>query len=165
MSIYDDPDGRHHRPNIGGSERGAHDVSKRAVPQKMRLLQAYAQLGELTGAEAAGISYSSAYWMRCSELRAQGLIEEVLDETGATVLREGPMGSPQTVCRITADGLQAVRSMKEPHADRPRSLVPVPAVPAPTPHIHVWTWSNDTDEYSERCRQCGAGRNPEDRPW
>lgn len=120
--IPDEPTRRHHRPNIGGSRKGAHDVSFRAGTQKARLLIEYARHADLTGAEAAtaaGISLASAYWMRCSELRDYGLIEEVKDEAGNTVLREGPMGSPQMVCRITADGMKAVSTMKEKDVRRP----------------------------------------------
>jgi hypothetical protein len=128
--IPDTPRRRHHKPDIGGSKQGAYDVAPRAGTQKARLLIAYAAAPDLTGAEAAeaaGISLASAYWMRCSELRAAGFIEEVKDEAGNTVLREGPMGSPQMVCRITADGMKAVRPMKE-SSDRPSdSPVPVPA--------------------------------------
>ena len=134
--IADEPAKRHHHPNIGGSKQGAHDVAFRAGTQKARLLEAYAQHADLTGAEAAGhagIALSSAYWMRCSELRAQGLIEEVLDDAGNTVLRDGPMGSPQMVSRITDRGLATHRSMKESNGHHVNRSGPVPPIQSDPP--------------------------------
>jgi len=182
--IPDSPKRRHHKPDIGGSKKGAHDVSFRAGTQKARLLIEYARHADLTGAEAAtaaGISLASAYWMRCSELRDLKLIEEVKDEAGNTVLREGPMGSPQMVCRITADGMKAVTAMKENDARRPADNDrPAAGTYGPCPgcgksvdlgyyyrcprcntelrstagHIHVWTWRDNGSVMV--CKECGA---------
>jgi hypothetical protein len=160
--IPDKPKARHHHPDIGGSKQGAYNVAPRAKSQKARILLAYASGAELNSweaAEMAGISAASGYRMRCSELRDEGLIEEVKDEAGNTVLRDGPMGSPQMVCRITADGMKAVRPMKESSVRSSDSPIPVPADSAP--HVHVWTW-RDAVTSIEDCRECGASRSRAD---
>lgn len=101
------------------SGKGDADVTRRAGSQAVRLLRAYARLeGEgATDSEAraaAGLSSRSCYWKRCSELRAEGLIEPVRTSQPCTDGRSvdlGPLtrpdvdtGSDRIVCAITDRG-------------------------------------------------------------
>lgn len=89
------------------SRKGAKAVKPRRQSQAMLLLAEY-QNQPLTD-EEAGISSGLAakpkccYWKRCSELRAMGLIED----TGDT--RPSTAGSAMMVCRITSEGLEALK--------------------------------------------------------
>lgn len=112
-SLHDsDPKKRHHHPDIGGSKAGAYNVSFRAGSQKARLLVAYFEYGDLNASEAARYAelLDATFWMRCSELRDSGLIEPVM-VNGEILMRDGHKGSPQMVCRITADGIDAVKGL------------------------------------------------------
>lgn len=58
----------------------------------------------------AGLPPTSAYWMRCSELLDEFLIEVVRDKVGMEVTRKNPAtGSSQRVCRITQDGVREAK--------------------------------------------------------
>lgn len=93
------------------------DSQARRVPQRLRLLAAYAEAfpGGLTNAEAglqAGMSSYSCYWKRCSELGAEGFIEPMRDGSGAVLTRvHDQTGSVQRVRRITDDGWNELRAV------------------------------------------------------
>lgn len=105
------------------------DRVRRAGSQALRLLKAYADTDRLAAAAddalpaeygltdsearvAAGISARSCYWKRCSELRADGLIEPVLldgtvDAGAVTITRPAGNGTERVVARVAA-GLRDV---------------------------------------------------------
>jgi hypothetical protein len=89
---------------------GEYDNLERRVPQRMRLLAEFVRHPEgLTNYEAgvqAGLPPTSAYWMRCSELLDDGLIEIVYDmDTYKEITRKNPAtGSAQRVCVVTDRG-------------------------------------------------------------
>lgn len=81
------------------SHMASYDVKHRAPSQRDRLLGAFAAVypAGLTDEEAANLAAlppRSCWWKRCSELRAEGLIED----TG--LMRVGSAGSKQMVSRI-----------------------------------------------------------------
>lgn len=87
---------------------GEYDNLERRVPQRMRLLAEFVRHPEgLTNYEAgvqAGLPPTSAYWMRCGELRADGCIE-VLRVGDEDVVRRNPVtNSLQRVCVVTDRG-------------------------------------------------------------
>lgn len=86
--------------------------------QAGRLLAAFYETGEagLTAEEAraaAGLSPTSCFWKRVSELRVAGLIEYMLDEDDDIVRRPGLTTSPQQVCTITAYGRAIVTTLED----------------------------------------------------
>lgn len=116
VTIKDEPRKRYPNNHTGGQKQGAYDVAPRAGSQKARLLIAYFDAGDkgIVSSEAcinAGISLAAGYRARVSELRDQNLIEPVTDAAGTVLLGEGALGSSQTVDRITADGVRAVRTI------------------------------------------------------
>ena len=89
------------------SNDGIHDVVVRAGSQQRKLLLAYAsrpmgltaeEAGEIAGLNVPGC----CYWRRCSNLLAEGLIEDTFQE------REASTGSMQRVCSLTAKGRRAI---------------------------------------------------------
>ena len=105
------------------SHHGAQDVRVRAGSQKAMLLRGYFVRPEgLTATEAAveaGISLTSCYWKRCSELRQGGYIAPLSDDDGATVTRVSPVsGSRQEVNVITSKGRSWVTVSDERRAMR-----------------------------------------------
>lgn len=80
------------------SHMASYDVKHRAPTQRQRLLWAFEKhpdgLTDEQAAIIAGLSMRSCWWKRCSELRAEGLIED----TG--LMRVGSAGSMQMVSRI-----------------------------------------------------------------
>ena len=85
--------------------------------QAGKLLAAFYETGEagLTAEEAraaAGLSPTSCFWKRVSELRVNGLIEYMLDEDDDIVRRPGLTTSPQQVCVITAYGRGVVTMLE-----------------------------------------------------
>ena len=104
MTTFDDlPLFRNTDPQ--GSINGAKHVTPKRGSQAMRLLAIYAQnpIMGLTDEEAstqAGILHG---WKRCSDLRRLGLIED------AATMRETSSGVNAMVCRITQQGLEALK--------------------------------------------------------
>jgi hypothetical protein len=97
------------------SQKAAADVTMRRGSQAFALLETYnryrihglsdEQAGERT--EWKGMNMyvlRVCYWKRCSDLRAKGFIEP----TGETAV--GYAGSEQMICRITAEGMEALRA-------------------------------------------------------
>lgn len=106
--------GRYRRDDHASSISGARSVALRAGSQKARLLEAYATaawpLSDEDAAVEAGVPPRSCFWKRCSELRADGLIEVVRDDQGEPVLVWSDATSAwRNVCRITDAG-RAVRA-------------------------------------------------------
>ena len=95
------------------SKHGGSDVAMRRNSQAFALLGAYNswRIGGLSDEQAGKqtlwkgsnmFDLRLCYWKRCSDLRAKGLIEP----TGET--RTSQAGSEQMVCRITAQGVEAL---------------------------------------------------------
>ena len=99
-------------------QMGFGDVAPRRLSQRMRLLYQYLRFPKgLTNFEAgqhAGLPPTSAYWMRCSELLDDGLIEIVYDmDTYKEITRKNPAtGSAQRVCRITQNGIREIKAFE-----------------------------------------------------
>lgn len=102
------------RTDPATSKSAAAAIVVRAGTQRARLLAAFARDDVLdqdgaTDEQAArladGVSMSSEYAKRCSELREAGLIEP----TGAT--RPGVSGPERIVSRITSEGSKVLTSM------------------------------------------------------
>jgi hypothetical protein len=93
------PKGRMRHDDHATSVAGAKAVTMRATSQKAQLLAVYGRFSA-TDEEAASLCDLKhvTYWMRCSELRGLGLIED----TGE--VRTGFAGTPRMVCRITERG-------------------------------------------------------------
>ena len=128
--IKDEPRKRHRAKDEGASKQGAYDVIGRATSAKAKLLRAYATYGPegCVSSDAcltAGLSLASGYRARVSELREQELIRTLTDANGNTIIRDGALGSGQSVDAITDRGLAALASMKESDvrtsSDRPVS--------------------------------------------
>lgn len=86
--------------------------------QAGKLLAAFYATGEagLTAEEAraeAGLSPTSCFWKRVSELRVNGLIEYMRDDEDEPVRRPGLTTSPQQVCVITAYGRAVVTMLED----------------------------------------------------
>jgi len=99
------------------SHQAALDAQGRTPSQRLRLLSAYFWAGPigLTDEEAAehtGIinNRRACWWRRCSELRAQGLIEN----NGNT--RLGDAGSERVVCAITGKGYEEFNAASEKYS-------------------------------------------------
>lgn len=95
--------GRARSSDPSTSKAGAVAVSYRANSQKARLLQAFVSAGEQgrtdeEAAMASGVSMRSCFWKRCSELREDGMIEDI------GITRAGDAGVPRMVCRVTNAG-------------------------------------------------------------
>jgi hypothetical protein len=103
----------------------ARAVSPEPVPmpsslatQAGRLLVAYWEVGEagLTAEEAreaAGLSRTSCYWKRISELRINGLLEYMRDESDDIVRRPGATSALQQVSMISTHGRAVVAMLDE----------------------------------------------------
>lgn len=92
--------------------------------QRMRLLNAYSSFkgnrrysydwepsGMLTdeiAARIAGLGHTG-YWKRCSELRRDGLIKPVVNKHGKLLTRRSKSGVQVMLCKITGDGIKALR--------------------------------------------------------
>lgn len=112
VDLFDDLDapGQARATDPSTSQIAARLITAKAHTARVRLLEAFGQRGDLTdeqAAGAAGLSLSSEYATRCSELRRAGLVVE----TGAT--RLGVAGTPRLVSRITDSGLAVLRARQE----------------------------------------------------
>ena len=88
------------------SHLGEKDVALRADSQKYKLLAAFYEWGPLLSEQAAnyaGLSPTSCYWKRCSELC---LDMGYLEDTGKTLM--GRAGSARIVYKITDRGVAAL---------------------------------------------------------
>ena len=88
-----------------GSRNGAKHITPKRGSQAMRLLAIYAQnpvMGctDEQASSQAGILHG---WKRCSDLRRLGFIED------AGTTRETSSGVMAMVCRITQQGLEALK--------------------------------------------------------
>jgi hypothetical protein len=108
--------GRSKRFDVATARAGADSVAYRAGSQKALLLAKYraaASLPDNSGltdeeaAKRAGLE-NTCYWKRCGELREDGLIEWVLDNTGEIRTRLGWSGVDRGICRITEAGKQTL---------------------------------------------------------
>jgi hypothetical protein len=101
------PRNRMRREDHSTSAAGARAVTFRAASQKAKLLAVYGRFA-VTDEEAAARCdlMHATYWMRCSELRTLGLIEE----TGET--RKGTAGTERMVCRITERGRTVLQGIQ-----------------------------------------------------
>jgi hypothetical protein len=88
-----------------GSVNGANHIKLKRTSQAMRLLAVYAQnpIMGLTDEEASSQAGILHGWKRCSDLRRLGLIED------AATQRETLSGVLAMVCRITQEGLEALK--------------------------------------------------------
>lgn len=88
-----------------GSVNGARHIKPRQGSQAMRILAVYVAhtVYGLTDEEAEQLAGVHHGWKRCADLRRLGFIEQ----TGAQ--RPTLAGVNAMVCRITADGLEALR--------------------------------------------------------
>lgn len=91
------------------SHKATKAIHIRAGNQRTLLLRAFDALEDATDEEAMehaeGVSASSEYAKRCSELRQAGYIEATGDE------RTGGSGQSRIVCRITTKGEQAIAAL------------------------------------------------------
>jgi hypothetical protein len=92
----------------GTSHKATANIQIKAGTQRTLLLQAFDGLQDATDEEAMenaqGVSASSEYAKRCSELREAGYIEPTGDE------RPGNSGQARIVCRITDAGEAALQA-------------------------------------------------------
>ena len=88
-----------------GSVNGAKHVLPKRTSQAMRLLAVYAAnpIMGLTDEEASSQAGIVHGWKRCSDLRRLGLIED------AATMRQTSSGVMAMVCRVTAEGLEALK--------------------------------------------------------
>ncbi len=88
-----------------GSVNGAEHIKLKRTTQAMRLLAIYAEnpIMGLTDEEASAQAGILHGWKRCSDLRRLGLIED------AATQRETLSGVLAMVCRITQEGLEALK--------------------------------------------------------
>ena len=92
------------------SKQGAKDVLPRRGSQQAQLLAVYRNQPGLTDEQAGMLSGLASkpkccYWKRCSELRANGLIEP----TGETRLSSA--GSAMQVCRLSPKGAEVLAGL------------------------------------------------------
>ena len=104
MTTFDDlPLFRNTDPQ--GSVNGAKHITPKRGSQAMRLLAIYAQnpIMGCTDEEASAQAGILHGWKRCSDLRRLGFIED------ANTMRETSSGVNAMVCRITQQGLEALK--------------------------------------------------------
>lgn len=108
------------------SKAAAESVIFRSGSQKAKLLSVYAKqiegreeiqgLTDEEAAEQAGLSLSSEYATRCSELRDSGFIEPLTNDSGTVLTREGKAGVERMLCYITSKGLFALAESQKDRA-------------------------------------------------
>ncbi|QDF18535.1 hypothetical protein SEA_PUPPER_49 [Gordonia phage Pupper] len=83
------------------------------LAQRLALLRAYRgssrPLCDADAAARAGLTSEDGAWKRCSDLRAEGLVEFVLDSHGHALKVGGPRGRLVRISRITAAGRAYLR--------------------------------------------------------
>lgn len=103
-ALPDDQPGRARRTDPPTSVEGAASVAYRAGSQKALLLTAFRShpdgLTDEEAAKVAGVSLSSEYAKRCSELRdAMLIVPRINPATGEPLTRAGRSGVSRIVCR------------------------------------------------------------------
>lgn len=99
------------------SAAGGRSVARRAGSQSVRLLGAYGVAYPGTGltdseaARLAQVAARSCWWKRCSELRADGLIEVMHHDSEVVTRADSVTGEARIVCRITDDGRRLLREL------------------------------------------------------
>lgn len=79
----------------------------------MKILESFAwadSTDEEASERADGVHPRSCWWKRCSELRAEGLIEWVKDDEGNFVTKPGWSKRKQRVSRVTNAGYRVISS-------------------------------------------------------
>lgn len=102
-----------------GTSHAAAPPPVKARTQRAKLLESFGLLSAAEGItdeeameKAVGVSPSSEYAKRCSELREAGLIELCLYAgTASPVTRKGNTGVERIVCRITEEGHRVLAAL------------------------------------------------------
>ncbi len=102
-----------------GTSHAAELPPVKAKTQRAKLLESFGLLSSAEGItdeeameKAVGVSPSSEYAKRCSELRDAGLIEVCLySGTSSPVTRKGNTGKERIVSRITDDGHRVLAAL------------------------------------------------------
>ena len=89
--------------------------SPERVAQRDRILLAFyfnrrRAMTDEQASQEAGVSPRSCWWRRCSELREDGLIFRVADESGNSIQVKGSQGRPVHASIITGVGTSYLRS-------------------------------------------------------
>ena len=140
------------RSDPSTSKRAAEKARYRTGTHKALILEAHGRnpegLTDEESAPASGLTYHQAE-RRCCDLRNEGMLTILTDETGAEVERQGTSGSWMRVSVLTDLGIATLRTMKEHDARPSNSPVHVPAAAGSTGALH------QRDYYADRQRLDG----------